>query len=502
MARSLGDGKGRLGGRAKGTPNKATTDLQRLSAELGVHPFEILLHFAAGDWKALGYKQESYIEFGKGFENDVLYIKPETRVKAAAEAAQYLYPKRKALELTEIPIERPQAKKTFEQFCATAAYPTPFPKQIEMMEFGINNQGARMILGSRGYGKTDYVVILGIAYRLYLEPEFTCLIITKSEQRNAAMLEEISKACIANGMRFEKQNASCIRIAGLLGKDHSVSAVPIGTSSLRGRHPKLVVMDDPVTSEDISESTRNRVQRVYNEVNKLCKDILIIGQPVHKFDLYESLRPCLNKMEVPHGSIPQLDHDLEAQRLAGVDEASIQASYFLNVLSESATPFDKIKYIDKFPPGDSVAFIDPSFEGVDYTALTILKGYMQGVAVVGFAYRKSWNHALDDIAMKLLKYSVKRLCFETNCLGDQPLDILRKVFGNIGIQGRKSNTNKHSRIMNAGTFAHMIHLSKESDRVYIDQVVKYEAEHKAKHDDCPDSLASCLEWVGLIRGKM
>jgi hypothetical protein len=369
-----------------------------------------------------------------------------------------------------------------------------------MKEFGINNTGARMILGSRGYGKTDYVVILGIAYRLYLEPDFTCLIITKSEQRNSAMLEEISKACVANGMTFEKQNATCIRVAGLLGKDHSVSAVPIGTSSLRGRHPKLVVMDDPVTAEDISEATRNKVQRVYNEVAKLCQDILIIGQPVHKFDLYESLRPCLNKMEVPHGSIPELDADLDAQRLAGVSEESIQNSYFLKVTSESATPFERIRYIDKFPDGDSVAFIDPSFEGGDYTAITILRGYMQGAAVVGFAFKMAWNDALDQMAPKLKYYKVKRLCFETNSLGSQSLDVLRTVFKGIDIFGKKSNTNKHSRIMTAGTFSHMIHLSKESDRIYIDQVIKYE--YKAKHDDCPDSLASCLEWVGLIRGKM
>jgi hypothetical protein len=221
---------------------------------------------------------------------------------------------------------------------------------------------------------------------------------------------------------------------------------------------------------------------------------------VHKYDLYESLRPVLNKMEVPHGSIPELDHDLVAQRLAGVDESSIQASYFLKVTSESGSPFEAIRYIDEFPKDSAaVAFIDPSFEGGDYTALTIMKAYMEGVAVVGFAYKKAWNHALDDIAPLLVRFNVKRLCFETNSLGDQPLELLREVFTNVGIVGKKSNSNKHSRIMSAGTFAHMIHMSKESDRIYQDQVVKYE--YKAKHDDCPDSLASCLEWLGLIRGK-
>src|SRR6185312_12816617 len=157
--------------------------------------------------------------------------------------------------------------------------------------------------------------------------------------------------------------------------------------------------------------------------------------------------------------------------------------------------------MDHFPTGGTaVAFIDPSFEGGDYTALTIMKQHMDGVAVVGFTFKKAWNHCLDDMLPYIQKYGVKKLAFETNSLGSMPIDILRRGFGDdVGIIGRKSNTNKHSRIMAAGAYAHLIHLSKQSDRVYIDQTVKYE--YKAKHDDAPDSLASCLEWIGLIRGK-
>lgn len=408
---------------------------------------------------------------------------------------------RDKIEEIQVPAQTKEKKRlSFEEFCVNAAYPEPYPKQVEMMEFGMNEEVARLILGARGYGKTDYVVILGIAYKIYLDPSYTALIITKSDQRNAAMLSEIAKVLRSADINLEKQNSQCLRVEGLIGKDHSVSAVTVGTSSLRGRHPKLVVMDDPVTEEDVSEATRNKVQRVYNEVSKLCSNILVIGQPVHKYDLYETLRPLLKRMEVPHGSIPELDHDLEAQRLAGVDEASIQASYFLNILSQDTTPFGKVRMMDNFPSGNtSVAFIDPSFEGGDYTAISIVKAHMEGVAVVGFTYKKAWNHCLDEINEHLKKYTVKKLCFEINCLGDQPLEILRKVFKDVGVMGKKSNGNKHSRIMSAGSFAHMIHLSKQSDKTYLDQVIKYE--YNSKYDDAPDSLASALEWIGYIRGK-
>lgn len=400
-------------------------------------------------------------------------------------------------------IQSLKPKKTFLEFCEVAGYPVPFPMQVQMMIFGVQETIARLILGARGYGKTDYVVILGIAYMIYLDPlNETTLIITKSKERNAAMLQEIAKACMANGVTFEKMNATSLRVTGLKGKDHSVSAVTIKTVTLRGRHPKRIVFDDPVTEDDTSDATRKHVEKVYNEANKLTANILLIGQPAHKYDLYAKLRGQVKTLEVPHGSIPELDHDLEAQRLAQVSEASISASYFLKVLSEGSTPFDNIKYIDNFPVGESaVAWIDPSYEGGDYTALSIIKQYMDGIAVVGFTYKKAWNHCLDEMVVHLKKYNVKKLAFETNNLGDQPVIMLGQLMANtgIGITGRKSSLNKHAKIMSAGAYAHLIHLSKESSRIYTEQVIKYE--YNAKNDDAPDSLASCLEWIGLIRGK-
>jgi hypothetical protein len=369
-----------------------------------------------------------------------------------------------------------------------------------MLNFGFDETVPRLLLGSRGYGKTDYITILGVAYDIYLHgTETSNLIISKSKVRNTAMIEEIANALIANGVALEKNNSNCIRVAGLIGKDNSAEVITIKTS-MRGRHPKRVIMDDPVTDEDTSEATRLVVKKKYNETMKLCSNVCIIGQPAHKYDLYAELRGVVKTLELPHGTIPELDHDLEAQRLAGVDEASISASYMLKVLSEGTTPFDQVRYMDTFPTGDSaVAWIDPSFTGGDYTALSIIKGYMQGVAVIGFVWKKAWNHCLDEIHAELKKQNVKKLGFETNCLGDMPLDILRGEFPGIGVTGRVSNTNKHARIMAAGTYAHLIHLSKQSHKTYLDHVAKYE--YKAAFDDAPDSLATGLEWIGLIRGK-
>jgi hypothetical protein len=392
-------------------------------------------------------------------------------------------------------------KRSFHEFCAKAGYPTPFDLQVKMREFGIEETAPRILLGSRGYGKTDYVTLLGTAYDLYLHPlESTTLIITKSKDRNAAILEAIADACVKNGMVFDVQNTTRLCVVGTVGKEDSVSAVPIKTKGLRGRHPKRIIMDDPVTEDDTSEATRTHARKILNEAMKLSENILLIGQPAHQYDLYADVRGNIKTMEVPYGSIPELDPDLDAQRIAGVSDASISASYFLKVLSEGTSPFGTVKSLDHMPQGPAVAFIDPS-DGGDYTALTILKGYFEGVAIVGFVRKKAWNHCLDEFADLLVKYGVKKLAFEINMTGEQPIELLRGLdaFKSMGIVGVRSTDNKHSKIMAAGTFAHQIHLCKESDKLYLDHVIKYE--HKSKYDDAPDSLASCMKWVGLIRGK-
>jgi hypothetical protein len=286
---------------------------------------------------------------------------------------------------------------------------------------------------------------------------------------------------------------------GHVGKDHSIEAITIKTS-MRGRHPKRIVMDDPVTEEDVSAAMRKTVKRKYDEAYKLSPNVLVIGQPAHSDDLYAELRPRLKKMEVAFSEIPELDADLDAMKLAGIDPVSIEMSYFLKVPEAAAMPFGKIKFCDAMPVGDSVAFIDPS-DGGDFTAVSVIKGYLQGVAVEGRTFKRAWYLCIEDFREFFKKLNVKNVCFETNATGSQPVIQLRQAFADlgIGVVGKHSDSNKEAVIMSAGSMSPMIFLSKESDPNYTKQVTKYEP--GAEFDDGPDSLARGLEWLGLIKGK-
>lgn len=407
----------------------------------------------------------------------------------------------------------PTGKVTFKEFCANAGYPDPFDAQIGMYKFAFDETDPRLLLGARGYGKTDYVTIMGAAYFVYLDPKNTVLIITKSKIRNTAIIEQIGDALEDNGVELTKRNSYCLNVAGFTppsiggakpkrrkkGKDYSVEAITI-RSSFRGRHPKIILMDDPVTEEDVSPAQRKIVKRKYDEAYKLCKNIVVIGQPAHADDLYAELRPILKKLEVPHGTIPQLDADLDAMMRAGVDKVSIEMSYHLRVPVEGSMPFAKVKLIDAYPVGESVAFIDPS-DGGDYTAVTVMRGLMDGVVVRGKVWKRAWYHCTDEMMQLFKALKVTRVCFETNSTGTQPIGQLMELLGplGIGVVGKHSDSNKHAVIMAAGSYSNLIHLSRESDKLYNDHVVKYES--GVEFDDAPDSLARCLEWIGLIKGK-
>lgn len=90
----------RYGGRTKGTPNKTTQDLHEIAERLECNPFEVLLHYAKGDFKALGYEEHQSMVTKSGEVVMVLTITPELRQKSAKDACEYLFPKRKAIEHT------------------------------------------------------------------------------------------------------------------------------------------------------------------------------------------------------------------------------------------------------------------------------------------------------------------------------------------------------------------------------------------------------------------
>lgn len=91
----------KAGGRQKGTPNKDPLQLEERAMSLGVDVFAVLANFVAGNWKQLGYDNETYVmENAQGATKIGYTITPEMRLKAATELMKYIYSQKKALEMS------------------------------------------------------------------------------------------------------------------------------------------------------------------------------------------------------------------------------------------------------------------------------------------------------------------------------------------------------------------------------------------------------------------
>lgn len=85
-------------GRPKGALNKDHRKIYEIAEKLQIDPFEILLLFAAGDWKRLGYRSETMEKISKDCISWEYTVGPAVRMKAASEACQYFYPKKAAIQ--------------------------------------------------------------------------------------------------------------------------------------------------------------------------------------------------------------------------------------------------------------------------------------------------------------------------------------------------------------------------------------------------------------------
>lgn len=392
---------------------------------------------------------------------------------------------------------------SFPDFCQKANYPRPFKKQVEMKNFIFGGDCPRMVLGARGYGKTDYGTILGSAEALLQNEQLEILIVTKEQERGKEIVEEIRNILIAFNAKLKGRAKFKIRFKNKLGKEPNLLALTIRSRGFRGRHPALIIMEDPITPEDTSPAERQRVKKVYEELYKLTKNIVIIGQPVHKADLYQELREKIPVFPMVWGDIPELDCDLEAQRKAGISEESIQANYFLNIIGAESLPFYKIKTGNCFAK-ENVAFIDPAREGKDYTAISVAGRSFDNLIVSGWAFRKSWYDCLDEFEQIFTMLKVGKVCIETNGIGDLAILQMRKL--GVPCVGRNTTTNKHARIMNIAGYVNDIILYEmtegtpallQGNKKFIEQVKNYE--YNAEHDDAPDSMAGVAIFMGLIR---
>lgn len=414
--------------------------------------------------------------------------------------------------------EEEKVLKTIDEFAVAAGYNSLESFQRVQYDFIYgSHSGPRLLLGCRGTGKSVTNSILGIAYEIYKNPNFTSAIITKEAKRSAELVRAIASALEANGVQLTEQNGEKVNV---VGKKNSISqanckGLALGGRGFRGLHPDLIILDDPVTEIDAwSETERLRVKDKYDEIMKLNSNVAILGQPVSNKDLYSLLRHRIPTYEQTWDDIPDkffgtiYKPDLSILRLT-VSERTIQMSYFLNVPDDPSLAYSKIEVVEHHC-GTNKMFIDPSTGKGDYTAVVVgnIHPITSKFTALGFCFNEGWFDIIADIKMLINRFGCNELIVEINGVGAGMPEMLMKA----GIPSRPITTheNKHQKIISLADQVPNMSLVKliagkdytgrllEANEVFIDNVKNYT--HDAKHDDGIDALVSLIkEGYGIRR---
>lgn len=96
-----GDKKPINSGRKKGKLNAKTEHFFEICEKMNHDPVTFNVMLAQNDWQSLGYPNRTFTSFtksGETFETD--YISVNDRVSANNKLLEFMYPKRKAIEVT------------------------------------------------------------------------------------------------------------------------------------------------------------------------------------------------------------------------------------------------------------------------------------------------------------------------------------------------------------------------------------------------------------------
>lgn len=394
-----------------------------------------------------------------------------------------------------------------------------------------------ILKGGRGSGKTFAIVCFLIEESFKKEYEKSLFLFLREVQTSiedsvyAVIVDLINQAQLTQ--YFDVKNNRIINtltgvefaFTGLRSTGGKTAFSQV--NKIKGKHKvRYVFMDE---AQDASEDSLNVLFPTVNrggtvkftpEYQKLIE--VLLGEP--DVDLTESRflfamnpnfdeDPVLAKVKT-HGEQARIEHvnifdlpkEFQDKQLLDQAESEKGEVYYDHVWLGAAShklsgyPWIQCGEIRTNETIQCIAFIDPSFKGGDYTALSFV-GIRGGRLVAwGYCWKKAWKACIDDICDLFDQYKPAEAYYEDNAQGNTPQDL----FGDCGyeVSPRTSFGNKENRIYKVAYYvAHRLDLVRNHcNEEWYKQVTKYNEE--APHDDAPDSLASAFVVAGIITDKM
>ncbi|MGL4830838.1 MAG: phage terminase large subunit [Vibrio sp.] len=214
----------------------------------------------------------------------------------------------------------------------------------------------------------------------------------------------------------------------------------------------------------------------------------------------------MQNAHILHVNIFDLPEEFQDQQLLDQAEQERDEIYFGHVwLGEphhkiAGYPFAQVESVRTNEKMRCLAFLDPSFKGGDYTALSFIGVKGKELYFWGKVWREAWYTVIDDVIAELKEYEPSEFHYEENGQGAVPEDL----FAERGVRAFPYLTlgNKHNKIYKVAAYtAHRMKMVvNRCNTQYVTNILKYNAD--AENDDAPDSLASACLAAGIVSNKM
>ncbi|MDR2008824.1 MAG: hypothetical protein LBQ34_07655 [Alphaproteobacteria bacterium] len=352
---------------------------------------------------------------------------------------------------------------------------------------------AKALFGARDYGKTAVITIYGSATQLEIDPKYTSIIFTRERTRGKAIMETLGRGLKKAGFKLKKCNTKEIRTIDNDTKEPSIFSTTPFSQDWRGMHVNTIIIEDIVIMQDrLSPTNREKTKKFYEECFNIAKNIIIIGQPVHKEDLYAMLKELNIPTKISYyGSIPELDKDLDLLRSQGMSEHDLQKNYFGELIPDGLTPFANIPVMAINFTSSTWAVIDPAFKGSDKIGIAIGVLKENGILYAEvFELEGDFYDLRNEITSLLRQKKVVRLWIEANDNGGAMRDMENWDTG-ITIFGYRSTKNKIDMIKSrVGKWANNLILQSNE---YVNCVLDWN--DQSKHDDGIDALGNLTNFI-------
>lgn len=372
----------------------------------------------------------------------------------------------------------------------------------------------RALQAHRNSYKTTAILIVGVVWWLtFNNPNERILILRKSWDQAAEIVTAIKNQFESDFIRYVYK--SIFDIDDVRGKVWRDSAINIITKenvtpetnvsclgvggNITGGHFTKIFADDLITIKDRTstaerENTKTYIKELTNIVT-VDGTICYTGTPWHKEDGW-ALLPAPKTYPVGSIKIKGFTPEKNLAYKKRLGASLYSANYELKHVADEDQLFQEPaygKWPDKFRRIN--AWLDPSYEGKDSTALSMI-----GIDFDDRAWVRGWvwfKHVIEcyNLVVKCMNdFKAGTLYVETNAdKGYSKRDLAEKY---TSVLGRNESANKHIKIISfAKQNWEMLTFADDCQPEYINQIMDYSED--ADLVDAPDSLAALIREMRI-----